>query len=245
MSEYNEVEALGDQLKPSPITTNLILTCLGFSVPLGLYLSFVYSPTGGIETFLAIFFGTFVLGYIVTIMYYRMIVIHKSTPLDRGQLQSIAGTTAAAFMVVFLTLFALSVNPKLITIFENTIGIWYLSMMGNDSFLNEIFTSETFSNFREQSDSKIFNYNFLLTRLNENNINGFVDYFKSDCDKSDGKTPGVDFPFDFKPNFKDQGQLLKLRSLVETKRTVGYFTWIYLTSVVSLMISIIAVTMKA
>jgi hypothetical protein len=224
MSEYNEVEALGDQLKPSPITTNLILTCLGFSVPLGLYLSFVYSPTGGIETFLAIFFGTFVLGYIVTIMYYRMIVIHKSTPLDRGQLQSIAGTTAAAFMVVFLTLFALSVNPKLITIFENTIGIWYLSMMGNDSFLNEIFTSETFSNFREQSDSKIFNYNFLLTRLNENNINGF---------------------FDFKPNFKDQGQLLKLRSLVETKRTVGYFTWIYLTSVVSLMISIIAVTMKA
>jgi hypothetical protein len=38
---------------------------------------------------------------------------------------------------------------------------------------------------------------------------------------------------------------MKLRDLVETKRTVGYFTWIYLTSIVSLMISIIAITMKS
>ena len=58
---------------------------------------------------------------------------------------------------------------------------------------------------------------------------------------------GVDFPFDFKPNFdgKSMGNLLKLRDLVETKRTVGYFTWIYLTSIVSLMISIISITMKS
>jgi hypothetical protein len=57
-------------------------------------------------------------------------------------------------------------------------------------------------------------------------------------------TFGVDFPFDFKPVFENEGQLDKLKKLVNMKRLVGYFSWVYMTSIVSLIISIIAVTMK-
>jgi hypothetical protein len=144
-------------------------------------------------------------------------------------------------------MFAISINPGLIKIFENTIGIWFIGVMGNSELINESFSSEIFSGLSELNDSNVFNYNFLLTRLNETNIGPFVEYFQKECDgKTDEKT-GVDFPFDFKPNFegKSMGNLTKLRDLVETKRTVGYFTWIYLTSIVSLMISIISITMKS
>ena len=53
-----------------------------------------------------------------------------------------------------------------------------------------------------------------------------------------------DFPFDFTPKFKAEGDIKKLRELVSTKHLVGYFSWIYFTSILSLIISIISVTMK-
>ena len=72
----------------------------------------------------------------------------------------------------------------------------------------------------------------------------FVDYFKEDCGKQEQSTPGVDLPFDFYPVFENEGQLSKLQSLVKMKKLVGYFSWIYLTSIISLLISVIGVTMK-
>ena len=54
----------------------------------------------------------------------------------------------------------------------------------------------------------------------------------------------MDFPFDFYPVFENEGQLSKLQSLVKMKKLVGYFSWIYLTSVISLLVSLIGVTMK-
>ena len=55
---------------------------------------------------------------------------------------------------------------------------------------------------------------------------------------------GIEFPFDFEPNFKNEGQLELLEKLVNQKRLIGYFTWIYLTSIVSLIVTIISITMK-
>jgi len=243
MSE-KEVAVINDEKKSSSGTIGLILTCIAFIVPLGLYFSFVYSPDGSSGTFLAILVGTFVLGFITNMLYYRMAVLNSSTPFDKSQIKNVASITAASFMVLFLTMFAIGINPGLITIFENTIGIWFLSIMGNGPFINEIFQSKVFSNLSEMSDSKIFNYNFLLTRLNQDNIEKFVEFFKKKCNETEGQTYDVDFPFDFQPKFYNEGQLFKLREMVETKRTVGYFTWIYLTSIVSLMISIISFNMK-
>lgn len=170
--------------------------------------------------------------------------------VDKSEMKTILLTNAASYMVLFVTMVSISINPKLVTIFENTIGIWYLSIMGNDSFVNEIFQSEIFSKMDDESinDSELVNYGFLLTRLNQNNIDEFVEFYKNNTNNNN--TSNVDFPLDFKPNFKNDnnavknGQLIKLKELVNTKRTVGYFMWVYLTAIISQMISMIAVTMK-
>ena len=55
----------------------------------------------------------------------------------------------------------MAVNPELITIFENSVGIWFIGIMGNTEFCNEIFKSDIFSEFKKESkDPHIFNQNF-------------------------------------------------------------------------------------
>ena len=217
-----------------------------YSIIFVLLFIFIYDPTGSIGNIFAILFGALAIGYIVTILYYRMTV----GGVDKSEMKTILLTNAASYMVLFVTMVSISINPKLVTIFENTIGIWYLSIMGNDSFVNEIFQSEIFSKMDDESinDSELVNYGFLLTRLNQNNIDEFVEFYKNNTNNNN--TSNVDFPLDFKPNFKNDnnavknGQLIKLKELVNTKRTVGYFMWVYLTAIISQMISMIAVTMK-
>ena len=247
MSESKEMTTIENDIKSSSGTIGFIVTCITFIIPLGLYFSFVYKPDGSFGTFAAIFFGSLALGIIVNLLFYRSVVLKKSEVLDKSQIKYIVKMTTISFTVLLLTMFAISINPGLIKIFENTIGIWFIGVMGNSELINESFSSEIFSELSELNDSKVFNYNFLLTRLNETNIGPFVEYFQKECDGKTDENTGVDFPFDFKPNFegKSTGNLMKIRDLVETKRTVGYFTWVYLTSIVSLMISIISITMKS
>jgi hypothetical protein len=248
MSTTNEVIEPETESKSISSYVSLIVMCIIFSISIGLYFSFIYSPNGGASTFFSILFGALVLGYITTIIYYRGNILSKTSPLDKPAMYSIFGSTSASFMVLFITMFAINVNPNLITIFENTIGIWVLSVMGNDQFISEIFTSDAFKVLNDQSDSLSFNYNFLLTRLNPDNIGKFIEFYRDNVNNTSDKKSEVDFPFDFKPLFRmgEDGlsQLNKLEKMIEMKRSVGYFTWVYLTSIVSLIISIIAVTMK-
>jgi len=247
MPESTEITTIENDIKSSSGAIGFIVTCITFIIPLGLYFSFVYNSDGSFGTFAAIFFGSLALGIIVNLLFYRSVVLKKSEVLDKSQITYIVKMTTISFTVLLLTMFAISINPGLIKIFENTIGIWFIGVMGNSELINESFSSEIFSGLKELNDSNIFNYNFLLTCLDDTNIEPFIEYFKEECEKKTDTGHGVDFPFDFKPNFdgKSMGNLMKLRDLVETKRTVGYFTWIYLTSIVSLMISIIAITMKS
>ena len=214
-------------------------------IPLGLWFSYVYSPDGSILTYIMLFLGAVLLGFLANMFFYKMVTSNSSKKIERSQMYTIMGTTASSFMILFLTMFALGVNPKLITIFENTIGIWFVTkVMGNQGFFNTVFKSDIFDELSEHNDENIFDYTFILSRLNDKNIGQFVEYYKKTIDEIKGTTNGVDLPFDFKSNFKDEGQLIKLSQMVETKRTVGYFTWYYLTSAISLMVSIIAMTMK-
>ena len=216
-----------------------------YSIIFVLLFIFIYDPTGSIGNIFAILFGAVAIGYIVTILYYRMTV----GGVDKSEMKTILLTNAASYMVLFVTMVSISINPKLVTIFENTIGIWYLSIMGNDSFVNEIFQSKIFSQMDNESinDSELVNYGFLLTRLNQNNIDDFIEFYRNNTDNDKSN---VEFPLDFKPNFKNDnnavknGQLIKLKELVTMKRSVGYFMWVYLTAIISQMISMIAVTMK-
>ena len=73
----------------------------------------------------------------------------KIDKITTGKVRSIASTTLASFSLVLITIFVLAVNPELITIFENSIGIWFIGLSGNRYFANEIFKSETFSELKE------------------------------------------------------------------------------------------------
>jgi len=222
----------------------IITICFAYSIVFGLLFIFVHNSNGSIGNTLGIVFGATALGFITTLLYYRMNV----SDIDKQKIKTIMTTNAASYMVLLFTIISISINPDLVTIFENTIGIWFLSIMGKDSFVNSIFHSPTFSQMVKNSstDSELINYNFLLTQLNHSNIDNFIQYF------SQNQNPSTDdelkFPFDFSPKFNsDQntrsGQLMELKRLITTKRSVGYFVWVYLTSIISQMISMIAVTM--
>jgi len=234
--------------KPSGIIA-LIIICITFILPLGLWFSIAYNPAGGVINTLLLFIGIYGLAFLITLMYYRMALQDdteaKIDKITTGKVRSIASTTLASFSLVLITIFVLAVNPELITIFENSIGIWFIGLSGNRYFANEIFKSETFSELKEYTEDKgIFDQSFLLTCFNNENIEHFIKYFKKDCSQQERDEAGVSLIFDFIPKFENEGQLNKLRNLVSLKRTVGYFSWIYFTTIMSLIISIISVTMK-
>ena len=240
--EHNETEK-----KPKFLMT-LFIICIAFSVPLGLWFSVIYDSSGGFGNSMLIFLGTYILAFICILFYYRMAIQDdmeaKIDKISSSKVNSLAMTTFASFLILLITIVILAINPDLVTIFENSIGIGVIGLLGYSDFINEIFKSNIFGKLREASDSSIFNQNFLLTQFTQENIEPFIDFFKKDCGNQDKSTPGIDLPFDFYPVFENEGQLSKLQSLVKTKRLVGYFTWIYLTSVMSLLVSLIAVTME-
>ena len=235
----------------SPYSGMIALSIISivFIIPIGLWFSMVYVANGGLINSLLLFAGIYGLSALITIMYYRMgVQDDKEAQIDKiskNKIQFILGVTFLSFMIVLVTIFILAINPELVTIFENTIGIWFIGLIGNAGFCNEIFKSEIFSKLKkETSDPKVFDHKFLLTRFNNENIDNFIKFYKEDCKSQEENSDDIDLPFDFVPTFKNEGQLNKLRELVSLKRLVGYFTWIYTTSIISLTISIIGVTMK-
>lgn len=235
--------------KPSGVIA-LIIICITFIVPMGLWFSIAYNSAGGMLNSLLLFIGIYGLAFLVTLMYYRMAIQDdmeaKIDKITTGKVKSIAATTLASFSLVLITIFVLAVNPELITIFENSIGIWFIGLTGNGYLANEIFHSETFSELKEVSkDSGIFDHSFLLTCFNNENIDDFINFFKKSCDQRENETEkSWSLKFDFVPKIINDGNLIKLKELVSLKRLVGYFSWIYFTTIISLIISIISVTMK-
>ena len=230
----------------------LIIICITFIVPLALWFSVAYNAAGGVINSFLLFLGIYGFAFLVTLMYYRMAIQDdmeaKIDKINSKKVKSIAATTLASFSLVLITIFVLAVNPELVTIFENTIGIWVIGITGNRYFMNDVFHSETFSNYRRNEDYKsVFDQSFLLTQFSNDNIDVFIDTIKKITGSENSEQISSDFPFDFKPRFDKeqlQGQINKLRELVSLKHLVGYFSWIYFTSVLSLIISIISVTMK-
>jgi hypothetical protein len=141
--------------------------------------------------------------------------------------------TLASFLIVAITMFGLGTNPNLISIFENTLGYWYIHIWGLDGLMKEIVKSNIF----DKIDVKNFNYNFLITQINMNNVEDIIN--------SNGKT-GINSPLDFTIQFdnnKKTSQTSLLKSLVYTKNTFGHYVWVYLASIVAILVSILACSM--
>ena len=154
--------------KPSGIIA-LIIICITFIIPLGLWFSIAYNPAGGVINTLLLFIGIYGLAFLITLMYYRMALQDdteaKIDKITTGKVRSIASTTLASFSLVLITIFVLAVNPELITIFENSIGIWFIGLSGNRYFANEIFKSETFSELKEYTEDRVETFSFVMLTI--------------------------------------------------------------------------------
>jgi len=226
------------------ITTSAIL----FAVPLTLAYVFFFHKKNNWYSGLVLFAIILGLGYTTNLLFYRVVVMNdmeaKIDNMSASDALFVLFTTLAAFMIVAITFFAISANKNMITIFENTFGFWYLHLWGLTELCNDIFTSDTLDKVVENTDTSMFNYNFLITRFNLDNLDDFIEYAKK-CEDGSETNASMQLGLDFKLKFDYQNQVDKLKDMVHLKHTFGHFMWIYLACVVSLFVSMIGCVMGA
>lgn len=248
------MQASSNSSSSGPVRTNakkismafgIFLTLVLFAIPLGLIYNFVfYKSVNYIGMKLVfLFIMSWLLGLIATLLYYRISLKNDANAqidkINFGTVLNISGLTLAAYMVVAITLLLLFIAPSLVKIFENTLGYWFIGLWGLQNLCNQIFTSKLLDEYKDTTDSKYFNYGFLITRIDRDNVQSILEYAKKQ-DKS-GKT-GI-LPLDFDIQISDDTLANQLQNLVDMKYYFGHFSWLYLTSVISLFLSMISVSM--
>jgi hypothetical protein len=228
-----------------------IVTVIAYIIPLTLVYHFVYNRGGGIITFIFLFLMTYLIGFLASLLFYRMAILGESgkiAQMAQPTVIKIAGTTFAAYMIVGITIFAIGINRSLVKIFENTIGFSYIQLFGANSFANRIFKSplKPMTDIKDGSNNE-FNYGFLLTALNSENIQKFITYYTEGCKaeqsaQETGNAPG-NLPLNFTMEFENQNQIHQLEEFIYTKHRIGHFTWVYITSILALTISFISMSM--
>ena len=237
-SSSASTDPFNDTNKVGSLSLGIFIACLAFALPLGLmYSMFFYKKTSWYR--LPLLFASILgLGYIACLMFYRMAITgDKQSKIDKmsgADALFVFYNTLAGFIVVFVTMVALKTNPALVTIFENTHGYLFIHMWGVTDLCSNIFVSEYLSDRYSNIDPREFNYNFLITRMNIQNVEEFIDSAKTCVNKDIGTT---NLPLDFKMNIPSTDLVDKLRNLVNLKYSFGHFVWIYLSSIVALIIS--------
>lgn len=218
--------------------------CVGFAIPLTILYNIFYHKRGGIGSLILLFVGAYFMGFLFTLLYYRAVVMHQSADIakiDSSTVKKVMGVNVASFSIVGITLFAITINPSLVHIFENTIGYTLLGLKGLHELASEIFVSKELDEIQKAGD---FNYDFLITRFGVNDIDAINKYFENGCTQQAGQTNPLNLPTYFEMNIKDDGQLFNFTNLIYLKHSVGHFTWIYLTSIIAMLISMITLAMK-
>jgi len=236
------------KVKTISMAFGVFLSMVLFAIPLALVYNFVFYKRSGILPPIILFILSWLLGYIATLLYYRISLKNDANAqidkIDKAKALSILGTPLASYMIVALTLIGLAIAPSLINIFENTLGYLFIRLWNVKELCNDIFTSPTLDRYKDTSDTKYFDYGFLITRINKENVEEIFEYAKTPKDKRTTKPFPLDFDIAF-GNTSTPKNIEKLRSLVELKRSFGHFSWIYFTSVISLFLSMISVTMMS
>jgi len=218
--------------------------CIGFAIPLAILYNLFYHKKGGIGSIILLYVGAYFMGLLFTLLYYRSVIMHKSgdiAKMDNSTVKKIMGVNVASFSIVAITLFALAINPSLVNIFENTVGYTFLGMKGLNELTSEIFVSNELSEIQKAGD---FDYDFLITRFGVNDIDAINKYFEEGCTQRAGQANPLNLPTYFQMNLKDDDQLFNFTNLIYLKHTVGHFTWVYLTSIIAMLISMITLSMK-
>jgi len=217
--------------------------CIGFVIPLAIIYNLFYHKKGGMGSLVLVYAGAYFMGLIFSLLYYRTVIMQKSgdiAKMDNSTVKKVMLVNVASYSIVAVTLFALAINPSLVNIFENTVGYTFLGMKGLHALANEIFVSNELSKIQENGD---FDYDFLITRFGVNDIGTIEKYFE-DKSNSDAQQNMPNLPTYFQMELKDHDQLFNFTNLIYLKHSVGHFTWIYLTSIIAMLISMVTLSMK-
>jgi hypothetical protein len=239
MSEIIEITGT---IQLSQVWLTLFIIIIVLPVPLGLLYMFSYYKSTSWYRTIILFSLVTGLGYVACLLFYRtMIMKDKEAKIDKmGPKDAlfVFWNTLASFTIVAITMLGLGTNPGLISIFENTIGYWFIHIWGLDGLMKDIVKSDMF----DKIDTKDFNYNFLITQIDIDNVQNVI---SAAGVKSKQTGPNLKNPLDFRFEFDATKPLQKklLENLVFTKNTVGHYVWVYLSSIVAILVSILACSM--
>lgn len=240
-----------DSKRLQEIIVGVLVTGLVFFFPVALIYQFVFYQTqmaflDGVYLFLCIY----LVGATATLMYYRMIVVgDKDIQIDQmslGVVSVVFGKCFAAFFgILGFTMVAVALNPSMITIFENTLGFAFCQFWGVGDLLRKMLTSDLFDNIGSKLSpddrDRYLNYDFLLTTWSFEEKEKLAEMITQAC--SDNKNVKMrDLQFDFSwdaPNITKEN-VKDLLNYIDLKYYVGHFTWIYIGSLFSLLVSIVA-----
>jgi len=237
------------QISLSQVWLVLFIIVIVLPVPLGLIYTFCFYKKTFWYRGLILFALVTGLGYIANLLFYRtMIMKDKEAKIDKISKKDalyVFWNTLAAYMIVAITMLGIGTNPNLVTVFENTVGYQFIQLWGLSTLMNDIVQSSLFNKI----DSNQFSYNFLITQINLDNVEDIIKMAET---KTGSTGPSDKFPLDFRITFdgeinpstgkpdKLEDQKDKLRNLVATKNTFGHFMWIYLSSIVAILVSLLA-----
>jgi len=260
MSQSTQQSLSSAAIKSTKLTMSIVgitITCLLFAVPLGLVYNFVYMGSkGGLLPNIMVFLLAYLIGFIANLLFYRVIVMNdmdaQINKVKYGTVAYVMGLTLCGFTVLLLTQFALAVAPNLITIFENTFGYWFVSLLGLSNLMRRIFSSPTLDPYVKNSRVSDFNYNFLITCIKDDmDVDNIIKVMQSNKTKNEragfaknteivelfGEEFGLDFVVKGDPILDGN----RLKKFVHLKRAFGHYMWTYFASILSIMISMIAV----
>jgi len=184
---------------------------------------------------LSIFICVWIVIYLLNILI-GDIIFHKSESLNIFYL-----TTIFVFGIVGTTFIIIGNIPSLVEVFENTFGYYLInSFLYKLKNLMKIFKSKYFPNFD-------IPYEILITRFD---IPSFHDTLNSLIETNDNPKENPltdelsnDFYVDFKSVDKEIVDIKNgLLKMVFVKNNAGHFTWIYIASVVSVLLTMNTIT---
>lgn len=246
----------GDTAKFNSAVGGVIVTAVLFFLPVGLFYMFIYfkSQVAFIDG-VYLFFSIYIVGALASLMYYRFVVMDddeiKIDLMSLGTVSAVFGKCFLAFFgILGFTMIALALNPSLIRIFENTVGFAVCRSYGVNDLLNKMLKSEIFSKLSngmaEKDKEDYMNYDFLLTTWNLSDKEKLEETIRAACKDTSSAATKRDLKFDFYWNTKliTEEKLKELMDFIDLKYYVGHFTWIYIASTFSLLVSIVTTVMN-
>ena len=246
----------GDPAKFQSAIGGVIVTAILFMFPVGLFYMFIYYKSqvafvDGVYLFLCIY----VIGSIASLMYYRFIVGNDDKiEIDKMSMGTVAAVFGKCFLAFFgilgFTMLALALNPGLVRVFENTVGFAVCRSWGVNDLLNKMLKSDIFSKISDgmakDDKDEYMNYDFLLTMWNISDKEKLEENIRAACKDSNSAASKRDLRFDFywKTKGITEESLKELMDFIDLKYYVGHFTWIYIASTFSLLVSLIATIMN-